>query len=58
MAATAQQKMEAWALVQRLVAQAQTALVQVNEGPMEQAKLDWLEQKARVQVGLWNDGGR
>lgn len=36
---SAQQKMEAWQLVAKLCAQAQAALVQVNEGPYELVQL-------------------
>ena len=55
---SAQQKMEAWQLVAKLCAQAQAALVQVNEGPYELVQLHWVENKARVQVTLWNEGGK
>jgi len=53
----AQKKMEAWMAVGRLVDQALAILVEVNEGPMEQAQLSRIAEKAPIQAALWNTGG-
>lgn len=53
----AQQKMEAWMEVGRLCERAAAVLCNVNEGPMVQAQLLALDDKARVQANLWNTGG-
>ncbi len=57
MAVTSQQKMEAWMQVARLVSQARQCLANVNEGPGTQATLDSMEDRARTQADLWNEGG-
>lgn len=57
MEATAQQKMEAWMQVARLCEQAVKVLANVNEGPGAQAVLDSMEDRARTQADLWNEGG-
>jgi hypothetical protein len=49
----AQEKMEAWMRVARLCEETAAVLAEVNEGPCEQIKLAWIEEKARVQVNLW-----
>ena len=53
----AQTKMEAWQKVGSLVDQALQIMVNANIGPVEQAMLMHISEKAPIQVGLWNLGG-
>lgn len=53
----AQEKHEGWHKVAKLLEQAQAVLVQVNEGPCELPKLQWLQEKAETQSRLWSVGG-
>ena len=51
---TAQEQQEAGNKVAKLCQEAVAVLVDAEEGPMEQAKLLRIEDKAYVQVGLWS----
>ena len=49
-----QEKAAAWQAVAKLCEQANAILVDAEEGYVEQAQLTRIEDKARVQVGLWS----
>lgn len=51
----AQQKRQAWLLVEHLANEALEVLVAANEAPVEQAMLSHLRDKAAVQQKLWSD---
>ena len=48
-----QQKEQAWVDVESLLQRALNILVDVDEDPVEQAKLMWMVEKAVVQQKLW-----
>jgi hypothetical protein len=52
---TPQQKREAWAKAGKLCTEAAILLIDVDEGPMEQAQLLHIQEKAFVQIRLWLD---
>lgn len=55
MTTTNEQKRQAWLQAGKLAEQALALLVAVNEGPVEQAHLGHLAEKAEVQARLWTE---